>query len=104
MTGDLFGHAGLETLRDLRLVDEVAKFPVYRPLLTLDEDNVNRQLGELGLPRLIGTETAGRVSPAGLSDASVMNLRDLEERVEAEEIAQRIAASARKVPIQMRGS
>jgi len=104
VTGDLFGHAGLETLRDLRLVDEVAKFPVYRPLLTLDEDNVNRQLGELGLPRLIGTETAGRVSPAGLSDASVMNLRDLEERVEAEEIAQRIAASARKVPIQMRGS
>jgi len=104
VTGDLFGHAGLETLRDLRLVDEVAKFPVYRPLLTLDEDNANRQLGELGLPRLMDRGTAVCVSPAHFSDASVANLRDLEERLEAEEIAKRIAADARIIPIEMSSS
>jgi thiamine biosynthesis protein ThiI len=103
VTADLLGHAGMETLRDLRLVDEVAKFPVYRPLLTLDEDSVSRQLRELGLQRLMGKQTARQVSPSP-SDASVMDLRELERRVHAEQIAQRIGANATKIPIQTLGS
>lgn len=104
VTGDLFGHAGLETLGDLRLVDEISKFPIYRPLLTLDEEDVNRQLAELGLPTLTTGETAEYASPAGFSDALVMKLQDLEKRVEAEQIAERIAANVTKMPIQTRDS
>jgi thiamine biosynthesis protein ThiI len=100
VTGDLFGHADLEALGDLRLVDEIAKFPIYRPLLTLDQESVNRQLADLGLPTLTGTERPEYLSPAGFSNDSVLKLQDLEKRVEAEQIAQRIAANVTKVPIQ----
>ena len=49
VTADRFGRDGIESLKDLRVADEVATLPVYRPLLTLDEADMRSQLEELGL-------------------------------------------------------
>lgn len=97
VTGDSFGRNGLETFKELRVVDEVASFPVYRPLLALDEDSVNQQLGQLGLLHLATNRRARQVTTTGLSDDSITSLRVLEQCVQAQELAQRIAANSVRI-------
>jgi len=99
VTGDVFGRDSMVTLKDLRVIDEVAKLPVYRPLLTLGEDDVNRELAELGLLELARSQPARRVGLIGVTEDALMKLRDVEERVQAERLAERIAAKATKVSI-----
>ena len=99
VTGDRFGRDGLETLKDLRIVDHVSKFPIYRPLLTMDEVAVNRELGALGLQQLVTKEVARQVSQVVFSDASIANLKEVEEHVQAERLAQRIATNSTRILI-----
>lgn len=98
VTGDSFGQAGLEALRDLRVTDEVAKIPVYRPLLTLDSDTISRQLRELELMKQV-KEAGGAPGPISLSYASWVDLKKLEEHFQVENLAQKIAANSTKIPI-----
>lgn len=98
VTGDRLGHDGLESLKDLKIIDDVVKLPIFRPLLTADEESVDRQLRETGL--LSTTRTiAGVVGRVALSGDSIGDLRALEERLNVEQIAQRIAANATSVAI-----
>jgi thiamine biosynthesis protein ThiI len=99
VSGDRFGRDGLETLKDLRIVDDISKFPIYRPLLTMDEDSVNQELGALGLRQLITKEASRQVTEVGFSDASIANLKEVEGHVQAERLAQRIAANSTRILI-----
>ncbi|GEM_PF-3171755 len=98
VTSDRFGQRGVESLKDLRAVDEVAAFPVYRPLLTLDEADVRRQLGELGLPE---PETHGTAtgSQSGAFEQLIDEVRTLENRLQADQLAHKIAADSTKMQI-----
>jgi adenylyl- and sulfurtransferase ThiI len=98
VTADMFGHTGLESLSDLRLIDEVARLPVYRPLLMLDDGDASRQLEELGLRSLPAQEISAQ---AGVirSQASIASLRELEERVNVEQLARALAASSTKIAV-----
>lgn len=99
VTGDAFGRNGLESLKDLRIVEDIVKFPVYRPLLALDEEAMNRGLGERGLLQLARSNAPRQVGRLSLSDVSARNLRELEERVQAEDLAKRIAANSTRIQI-----
>lgn len=99
VAADVLGLDGIETLKDLKAIDEVAKLPVYRPLLTLGEENVNRELAELGLLEFARSQPARRVGLIAVSEDALMKLRDVEERVRAEQLAERIAAKATRVSI-----
>ena len=95
VTADMFGRNGLESLNDVRVTGDIVKFPVYHPLVALDEETINRELEERGLLQLVSKHAAGQV----LSGASGVDLRELEERIHAEDLAQRIAANSTKVQI-----
>ena len=98
MTPDKFGQGGIESLKDLRAADEVAAFPVYRPLLTLDEADMRRQLEELGLTRPETLEAATQ-PPSGGYEVLIDEVRTLEKRFRVEELAHKIAADSRKIQI-----
>lgn len=99
VTADVFGRNGLESLKDLRIVEDIVKFPVYRPLLTLDEETMNRELGERGLLQLAKSNAPRQVGRLGLSDVSARNLRDLEGRVQVGDLAKRIAGNSTRIEI-----
>jgi adenylyl- and sulfurtransferase ThiI len=99
VTADALGRNGLESLKDLRIVEDIVKFPVYRPLLALDDETMNRELAERGLLQLARSEAIGQVDRPSLSDASDGNLQELEERVHAEDLAKRIAANSTRIQI-----
>jgi len=98
VTADRFGQGGIESLKDLRAANEVATFPVYRPLLTLDEADMRRQLEELGLSQPETQKTAAQ-PPSGGYEALIDEVRTLENRLQAEELAHKIAADSRKMQI-----
>ena len=99
VTADVFGRNGLESLKDLRVIEDIVKFPVYRPLLTLDEETLNRELGERGLLPLVKSNAPRQVGRLVPSDVSARNLRDLEGRVQVEDLARRIAGDSTKIEI-----
>jgi thiamine biosynthesis protein ThiI len=98
VTADRFGQGGIESLKDLRAVDEVAAFPVYRPLLTLDEADMRRRLEELGLSQAETLKTATQL-PSGGYVVLIDEVRTLERRLQVEELAHKIAVDSRKIQI-----
>jgi len=98
VTADRFGQGGIESLKDLRAVDEIAAFPVYRPLLTLDEADMRRQLEELGLSQAETLKTATQL-PSGGYEVLIDEVRTLEKRLQVEELAHKIAVDSRKIQI-----
>lgn len=95
---DCFGHAGPQKLGDLRMVDEVTRIPIYRPLLMLDSDTLNRQLADLELLKL--AKEREEEMTIHLPDSSMKRLRELEDSIHADHLAQRIAGSYTKILIQ----
>ena len=99
VTADAFGRNGLVSLKDLRVFEDIVKFPVYRPLLTLDTETTNRQLAELGVLQFVRNETPKQVGKPGLSDVSAKDLGELEARLQVEDLARRIAAGSTRIQI-----
>jgi thiamine biosynthesis protein ThiI len=100
VTADMFGRGGIESLKDLRAADEVATFPVYRPLLTLDEEELRRQLEELGLTQPKTQKTATR-PPSGADEALIDEVRALEDRLQADQLAHNMAVDSSKIQIDL---
>jgi thiamine biosynthesis protein ThiI len=98
VTADRFGQGGVESLKYLRVADEVATIPVYRPLLTLDEADMRRQLEELGLAQAETLETAIQSSFV-VDGVLVDEVKTLENRLQVEELARKIAADSKKIQI-----
>ncbi len=98
VTADRFGQDGVGSLKDLRALDEVATFPVYRPLLALDEAYMTQQSEKLGLTRL-GTEKAVPQAPSSTHGDVIDEVRTLENRLQAEQLADKIAAASSKIQI-----
>jgi adenylyl- and sulfurtransferase ThiI len=98
VTADRFCQGDVESLKDLRAADEVATFPVYRPLLTLDEADMREQLEELGLTQP-ETEKTATQPLSGADEALIDEARTLENRLQAEQLAHKIAADSRKMQI-----
>jgi hypothetical protein len=80
------------------MVDEVTRAPIYRPLLVMDSDNLNRQLTDLHLLKLI--KEGEEMARVRLPDSSMSKLRELEDSVHADSLAQRIAENHTKILIQ----
>jgi len=98
VTADRFGRDGVESLRDLRAVDEVAAFPVYRPLLTLEHKRVSEQLKQLDLAEF----EAKKPSSASLStpyERIIGEIRELEGPLQVEQLAHQLAAKSEKIPV-----
>lgn len=98
VTADRFGQGGIQSLKDLRMADEVATFPVYRPLLTLDEAYVRQQLEQLGLAQL-EKEKQMTQALAGTYETLIDEVRTLEKSLQVEQLAHKIVADSKKMQI-----
>ena len=98
VTADRFGRDGIDSLKDLRPADEVAGFPVYRPLLTLDEAEMKRRLKELGLAQPEREEVVTQPLLSG-HEALFDEVRNLEKRLQVERLAKKMAMDSQKVQI-----
>jgi len=98
VTADRFGQDGVQSLKDLRMADEVATFPVYRPLLTLDEAYVRQQLEQLGIAQL-EKEKQMTQALAGTYETFIDEVRTLEKSLQVEQLAHKIVADSKKMQI-----
>lgn len=98
VTADRFGRDGIESLKDLRVAEEVATLPVYRPLLTMDEADMRSQLEELGLIPAETLETVTQSSSV-INEVFMDEVRSLENRLQIDELARKIAADSKKIQI-----
>jgi thiamine biosynthesis protein ThiI len=98
VTADRFGQDGVESLRDLRAVDEVAAFPVYRPLLTLEDERVSEQLKQLELAEFEAKKPSS-VSLSTLYESIIGEIRELEGPLQVEQLAQQLAAKSEKIAL-----
>lgn len=98
VTADRFGQDGIQSLKDLRMADEVATIPVYRPLLTLDEAYVTQQLEQLGLAQL-EKEKQMTQALAGTYETLIDEVRTLEKSLQVEQLAHKIVADSKKMQI-----
>jgi thiamine biosynthesis protein ThiI len=101
VTADSFGQNALESLKDLRVIEDIVRFPVYRPLLTLDEETMNQELEGHGLLQPGSKDAYGPASRVSPFRVSVKDLADFEKRIQAEELARRMAANATRVQISL---
>ena len=98
VTADRFGQGGIESLKDLRVAEEVATLPVYRPLLTMDEADMRSQLEALGLSEAETLKTATQSSSV-IDEVFMEEVSSLEDRLHVEELARKIAADSKKIQI-----
>jgi thiamine biosynthesis protein ThiI len=99
VTADNFGRNGLDSLKDLRVFEDIVKFPVYRPLITLDDEAMDRALAERGLLQFVKNGATRQGDRLDLSNVSAKNLRELEERLHVKDLAKRIADESTRIQI-----
>ena len=85
VTGESLGQVASQTLDNLKVLDEAARLPVYRPLIGLDKDEIVRIARRIGTFRPSTTAGAGcgAVPRMAATKAGLEEVRALEARVDA---------------------
>jgi len=101
VTGESLGQVASQTLPNLRLIDDVASLPVYRPLIGMDKEesvNLAREIGtyELSTRRVHGCSV---VPPRPATRAKVEEVVEAESRMGVEALVEGAVSSLKKTPL-----
>jgi thiamine biosynthesis protein ThiI len=101
VTGDSLGQVASQTLHNLAVVEEASELPLLRPLLTLDKAEIIEQARELGTLEIahLPDEDCCQLFSSRQAEtrADLRALKRLERLVDAPELTQELAGSARLV-------
>jgi thiamine biosynthesis protein ThiI len=101
VTGDSLGQVASQTLHNLAVVEEASELPLLRPLLTLDKAEIIEQARELGTLEIahLPDEDCCQLFSSRQAEtrADLRALKRLERLVDAPELTQELADSARLV-------
>ncbi len=80
VTGESLGQVASQTLDNLAVLDEAADFPVYRPLIGLDKEEITRIAREIGTFGASTEKAAGcaAVPPKPATTADAARIREIE--------------------------
>src|SRR3984885_9756149 len=100
ITGDSLGQVSSQTLTNLAALDDAVKLPILRPLIGWDKNEIMaeaRRIRTLSISELPDQDCCTLLTPRRVETrARIDDLRRIEGRLDAEEIAEQLAATAQE--------
>jgi thiamine biosynthesis protein ThiI len=100
VTGDSLGQVSSQTLPNITALDDAVHLPILRPLLGMDKTEIMaeaRRLGTLEISELPDEDCCTLLTPRRAETrAKIDDLRKIEGRLDADELAVTLAASAQE--------
>jgi thiamine biosynthesis protein ThiI len=100
VTGDSLGQVASQTLPNIIALDDAVTLPILRPLLAMDKTEIMAEaarIGTLPISELPDEDCCSLLTPRRVeTKANIDDLRRIEIRLDADEIAGQLAASAQE--------
>ena len=100
VTGDSLGQVSSQTLANITALDDAVELPILRPLIGLDKAEIvaeARRIATLGISELPDQDCCSLFTPRHVeTKARVEDLRRIEVRMDADDLAQELAAAAQE--------
>ena len=100
VTGDSLGQVASQTLQNITALDDAVTLPILRPLLGMDKTEIMaeaRKIRTLSISELPDEDCCSLLTPRRVETrAKIEDLRRIEGRLDADEIAEELAASAQE--------
>jgi thiamine biosynthesis protein ThiI len=100
VTGDSLGQVSSQTLPNITALDDAVSLPILRPLVGWDKTEIMaeaRRLGTLSISELPDEDCCTLLTPRRAETrAKIEDLRKIEDRLDADELAERLAANAQE--------
>jgi tRNA uracil 4-sulfurtransferase len=100
VTGDSLGQVSSQTLTNITALDDAVSLPILRPLIGLDKSEIiaeARQISTLAISELPDEDCCSLLTPRQVeTKARIDDLRKIEARLEADDLAQELAAAAQE--------
>ena len=100
ITGDSLGQVSSQTLQNITALDDAVSLPIMRPLIGWDKTEIMaeaRRIRTLSISELPDQDCCTLLTPKRVETrARIDDLRKIETRLDADEIAERLAASAQE--------
>ncbi len=100
VTGDALGQVSSQTLTNITALDDAVSLPILRPLIGLDKSEIiaeARQISTLAISELPDEDCCSLLTPRQVeTKARIDDLRRIEARLEADDLAQELAAAAQE--------
>lgn len=99
VTGDSLGQVSSQTLHNITVLDDAVDLPILRPLIGWDKTEIMREargLGTLEISELPDEDCCTLLTPRfAATRAGLSGLRELERRVDVDEMVDQLVAQAR---------
>jgi tRNA uracil 4-sulfurtransferase len=100
VTGDSLGQVSSQTLTNITALDDAVALPILRPLIGLDKAEIiaeARRICTLAISELPDQDCCSLLTPRQVETrARIEDLRRIEARLEADDLAEELAASAQE--------
>jgi thiamine biosynthesis protein ThiI len=100
VTGDSLGQVASQTLTNITALDDAVELPILRPLIGLDKAEIvaeARRIATLGISELPDQDCCTLLTPRQVeTKARIEDLRRIEARLDADDLAQELAAAAQE--------
>ncbi|MFC4589744.1 tRNA uracil 4-sulfurtransferase ThiI [Sphaerisporangium corydalis] len=103
ITGDSLGQVSSQTLQNITALDDAVSMPILRPLIGMDKSEIiadARRIGTLQISELPDEDCCTLLTPRRVeTQARIADLRQIEKRLDAEELAVQLAGSIQEYKI-----
>ncbi|MEU7987803.1 tRNA uracil 4-sulfurtransferase ThiI [Streptosporangium canum] len=104
VTGDSLGQVSSQTLQNITAQDDAVDLPILRPLIGLDKTEIMaeaRRIGTLEISELPDEDCCTLLAPRRAETAAkIADLRQIEKRLDAEELAVQLAGSLQEYKLE----
>ncbi|WP_067606594.1 tRNA uracil 4-sulfurtransferase ThiI [Nocardiopsis listeri] len=98
ITGDALGQVSSQTMTNLTALDDAVDMPILRPLIGMDKTEIMdqaRKIGTLAISELPDEDCCTMLTPRQVETAAkIADLRTIEKRMDAEELAEYLLTTA----------
>ncbi len=100
VTGDALGQVSSQTLTNITALDDAVELPILRPLIGMDKAEIiaeARRISTLAISELPDEDCCSLLTPRQVeTKARIEDLRRIEARLDADDLAQELAAAAQE--------
>jgi thiamine biosynthesis protein ThiI len=100
VTGDSLGQVSSQTLANITALDDAVRLPILRPLIGLDKGEIvaeARKIATLSISELPDEDCCSLLTPRQVeTKARIEDLRKIEARLDADDLAEELAAAAQE--------
>jgi thiamine biosynthesis protein ThiI len=100
VTGDSLGQVASQTLTNITALDDAVALPILRPLIGLDKSEIMaeaRRISTLAISELPDEDCCSLLTPRQVeTKARIEDLRRIEARLDADDLAEELAAAAQE--------